>query len=568
MDRRTFIKSLPAVAALSTTLGREAEAATLPDMLNVPDILDVKAVGNWSNYSGTITRKNIPLFCTPHPATKVLGREVGALQGQANAVNAILKYCFANEAPLRSMGSRWSFSKIIQPKDVILDTPNLNSMVKIGPRSQTDAYKASRGAQGFVPYWIMGGTEISAINRRLLMDFPSTPLCLQTSGAADGQRLAGAIATGTHGSAIQIGAMHDTVLAIHLLVAPDQAVLIQSGSAPALSSTFVEWLQAETGSPITLIQDDDLLATAQVSLGSLGVLFSLVLEAVPAYKLLRHTVKFKDRNDPKLWAAIKTLESGAFFPNEEAKPYHFEVLFNPYPVAGDPSALLTLMWKKPTGNAPPADADLVPPAVPSDTMSFIGNLVGSLDGKLPSAFLTHELGIAINDQIKSMFGHADGTLLYPGQVFGATDLPKGTGASSEIVIDHADTERAAHAIWEVFNEQAKRGKHLLGAMSLRFLPASKAHLAMNTHAMNCYIELPSIKDPEVLEVYTAIWNRLEEKDIPFTCHWGQLGGMNPSRMAKYFKGREVKWKTAREKLLDATGRKVFATPLLAQLGLE
>ncbi len=567
MDRRTFIKSLPAVAALSTTLGREAEAAPLPDLLNVPDILDVKAVGKWSNYSGTIKINDIPLFCTPHPATKVLGAEVGALQGQVNAVNAILKYCFANEAPLRPMGSRWSFSDVIRPGGVILDTPNLNSMVKIGPRSQTDAYKASRGAQGFVPYWIMGGTEISAINRRLLMDFRGTPLCLQTSGAADGQRLAGAIATGTHGAAIQIGALHDTVLAIHLLVAPDKAVLIQSGSAPALSTTFVEWLQAETGSPITLIQDDDLLAAAQVSLGSLGVLFSLVLEAVPAYKLLRHTVTFKDRNDPKLWAAIKTLESGAFFPNE-AKPYHFEVLFNPYPVAGDPSALLTLMWKKPAGDSPPADADLIPPAVPSDTMSFIGTLVGKLDGKLPNAVVTKRLGIAINDQVKSMFGHADGTLLFPGQVFGATDLPKGTGASTEIVIDHADTERAAHAIWEVFNEQANHGKHLLGAMSLRFVPASKAHLAMNTHAMNCYIELPSISDPEVHEVYTAIWNRLEEKDIPFTCHWGQLGGMNPSRMAKYFKGREVKWRAAREKLLDATGRKVFASPLLAQLGLE
>ena len=39
-------------------------------------------------------------------------------------------------------------------------------------------------------------------------------------------------------------------------------------------------------------------------------------------------------------------------------------------------------------------------------------------------------------------------------------------------------------------------------------------------------------------------------------------------MAKYFQGREAKWKTGREKLLDATGRKVFSTPLLAQVGLE
>lgn len=541
---------------------------SIPAALNVPDILDVKTVDQWSNYSGSITTGLVPLFCTPRPATKVLGKDPGALQSQANAINTLMKYCFEHEAPIRTMGSRWSFSKIIQPKNVILDTPNLNSMVKIGPNSQTDSYKATRGAQGFTPYWIMGGTEIAAINRRLLTDFPSTPLCLQTSGAADGHRIAGALATATHGAALQVGAMHDTVLAIHLLVAPDKAVLIQSGSAPALTDTFVNWLQGETGIPITHIRDDEMLAAAQVSLGSLGILFSLVMETVPAYKLLRHTMKFSDRNDPKLWAAIKALNSSAFFPNEDAKPYHFEVLFNPYPVKGDPAALLTLMWKKPTGGAAAATSDLVPPAMPSDTMSFIARLVGDLDGKLTGGLVAHELGKIINSQVQSMFGHADGTLLYPGQVFGATDLPKGTGASTEIAVDHADTERTAQAMWAVFEEQSKLGKHLLGAMSLRFAPASKAHLAMNINAMNCYIELPSISNPGVLAVYTAIWDRLEKAGIPYTCHWGQLSGMNPARMARYFKGREVRWKTAREKLLDATGRKVFSTPLLSQVGLE
>ncbi|WP_037583320.1 hypothetical protein [Stigmatella aurantiaca] len=120
----------------------------------------------------------------------------------------------------------------------------------------------------------------------------------------------------------------------------------------------------------------------------------------------------------------------------------------------------------------------------------------------------------------------------------------------------------------MFQERAKLGKHLLGAMALRFVPASKAHLAMNVHPMNCYIELPSIMTPVVLDIYAAVWNRLEERGIPYTCHWGQLNGMNPGRMAKYFNGRETKWKAAQKKLLDATGRKVFSAPLLAQLGLD
>ncbi len=206
--------------------------------------------------------------------------------------------------------------------------------------------------------------------------------------------------------------------------------------------------------------------------------------------------------------------------------------------------------------------------MPSDTMSLISCFIGKIDGKLTGDLLARKLGSIINDQVHTLFGKADGTLLIPGKMFGATNLPKGTGASTEIVVNHTDTERAVREIWDVFSKQSKLGKHLLGAMSLRFVPASQAHLAMNVHPMNCFIELPSIKNEGVLNVYTAIWNRLEQKGIPFTCHWGQLGGMNPGRLTKYFQGREQKWKAARAKLLDETGRKVFSAPLLAQVGLE
>jgi hypothetical protein len=542
----------------------------IPTSLKLPEILDVKSVNQWSNYSGTINDRIIPLFCTPKPVpdNTPVGTTPGALKGQASAVNAILEFCFTNQTPLRAMGSRWSFSSIIEPKNVILDTPNLNSMLRITPDRQTDAYKASRGAQGFVPCWIMGGTGMADINRRLIKDFPDKPLCLQTSGAADGQRIAGVISTGTHGAAVQIGAVHDTVLAIHLLVAPGEARLIQSGSNPALNDSFVSWLQEQTGIPTTHIKDDDLLAAAQVSLGSMGIIFSVVIETEPAYKLLRHTKWFNSRNDPQLWAAIKALDSSAFYPNEAKQPYHFEVLFNPYPVKGRPEAFLTLMWKKPAGSMQDITAALVEPAMASDTMSFISRLVSDVDGKLTGRLVANQLGCIIDDQVHDMFGKADGSLLLPGKMFGPTNLPKGTGASTEIVINATDTERTVRAMWDVFNSQSTLGKHLLGAMSLRFVPASKAHLAMNIHPMNCFIELPSIKNPGVLDVYTAVWNRLEKEGIPFTCHWGQLSGMNESRLKKYFQGREEKWNAARAKLLDATGRKVFAAPLLAQVGLE
>jgi len=90
---------------------------------------------------------------------------------------------------------------------------------------------------------------------------------------------------------------------------------------------------------------------------------------------------------------------------------------------------------------------------------------------------------------------------------------------------------------------------------------------MNVNAMNTYIELPSIRNDGVLRIYEALWDGLEQAGIPFTCHWGQLGGMNETRLRRYFGGRVDAWKSARARLLDAVGRRVFEAALLRDVGL-
>lgn len=43
-------------------------------------------------------------------------------------------------------------------------------------------------------------------------------LALMTTGDSDGQRLVGGSATGTHGSANQVGSIHDSIRGIHLVL--------------------------------------------------------------------------------------------------------------------------------------------------------------------------------------------------------------------------------------------------------------------------------------------------------------------------------------------------------------
>jgi hypothetical protein len=92
---------------------------------------------------------------------------------------------------------------------------------------------------------------------------------------------------------------------------------------------------------------------------------------------------------------------------------------------------------------------------------------------------------------------------------------------------------------------------------------------MNIHAMNAYIEMPSIRNDEVLGIYRTFWDALERADVPFTCHWGQLHGMTEARLQKYFGNRPARWKAARDRLLpSAVARTVFSAPLLAEVGLD
>jgi len=109
---------------------------------------------------------------------------------------------------------------------------------------------------------------------------------------------------------------------------------------------------------------------------------------------------------------------------------------------------------------------------------------------------------------------------------------------------------------------------LLGAVGVRFVPQTKALLGMNVNAMNTYIELPSIRNDRVVSLYRAVWDGLERAGIGFTCHWGQLHALDETRLRRYFGTRVDDWKTARARLLDETGRRVFAASTLSEVGLN
>src|SRR5688572_5536092 len=199
---------------------------------------EVKSMRRWTNYSGSLAEREVPLYCTPDVVGVAGSGAPRKLRRHGDALTAILEHCFkAPASSLRAIGSRWSFSNIVQPELLVVDPANLNTMLKVREDWLTAAYRKRRRATRFTPMFVQGGARIASINRRLL----EAGLALQTTGAGDGHRVAGCLATGTHGSALAVGAVHDTLLGLHLLTGPRRSVFVQR-SRRVFSADVAGWL--------------------------------------------------------------------------------------------------------------------------------------------------------------------------------------------------------------------------------------------------------------------------------------------------------------------------------------
>jgi D-arabinono-1,4-lactone oxidase len=301
-----------------------------------------------------------------------------------------------------------------------------------------------------------------------------------------------------------------------------------------------------------------------VALGSLGFVQGVIIESVPLYSLHGRTLERRG-NDPDVWRTLEDLETSRFHPDVAEHPFHFEVVLHPYPRREGAGAYLRVLWKGP-GEAAPHESPMPnSPDLASDKMGLVAELSAAAGG----ALTTLALQALIADQLGRRFRPRTLEPQVPGMVFGPTGLPPGSGASTEVIVAPSHVRHALESLFGILEARAVRGHHLLGPVAVRFAPKTSSLLGMNQGDMNCYIELPSVRTREVLEIYRAWWDALDRAAIPFGCHWGQLHGMTPERVQRFYGNRAERWRAARDRLLPSRdAQRVFSSPLLAEVGLD
>jgi FAD/FMN-containing dehydrogenase len=382
---------------------------------------------------------------------------------------------------------------------------------------------------------------------------------LKTSGASNGQTIAGALSTGAHGAAFDFGAVSEFVVGLHIVVGANRHVYLERASAPIVSNTFIQNIQAEH------VLDNDLFNAALVSFGSFGIIHGVMIETEDLFLLETYMQRlpYDDSAEGKiLKGMMQTLDfSAANLPCGNERPYHFAVLINPYDM--DKGAYVTTMYKRPyTTNysAPVANQAGIGPG--DDAPTFIGLLTDSIPALVPM-LVNKILGASLTLSDLDAEGKPVKKLGTVGEIFNNTTL-RGRLLSAAVGFP---IEKVNQVIDLMLKANDDFGP-FAGLFSFRFVKQSTATLGFTKFGHTCVMELDAAYSDKVHNYYSQIWKILEDNGIPFTFHWGKVNELSPTRINNMYGDAATAWKAARNKLLDANTIKVFNNPILQEWGLD
>ncbi len=166
---------------------------------------------------------------------------------------AVVRDAFDRGGHVRVAGSGHSFTPLVVTDDTLVDLSGYGRVLGVDPRAQTVTVQA--------------GTTLRRLNRALAR----WGLALENLGDIAYQTVAGAISTGTHGTGVRFGGLATQVLGMRLVLGTGQVVETSADTNPKL------------------------FRLARVGLGALGLISTVTLRCVPAFRL--HTVEEVRRID-------------------------------------------------------------------------------------------------------------------------------------------------------------------------------------------------------------------------------------------------------------------------------
>lgn len=249
-----------------------------------------------------------------------------------------------SESKFRAVGSGHSHSEAAKPAEAWTDMKEVSGKLEQNWLwDDTDDFWDGEGSDLNKNHLIRvgAGTILKRLNRDIL---PPEDLALPNMGSFDGQTVAGAINTSTHGTGLELGTFADLVQSVEIVCVP-KSQYEEPESAFDKGTPYVRMLRVEPEDGITdpekfaadtdshgmaLIQNDDLFHSVVVGYGCMGIVYAYTLRVRDAYWLEEDTTLMD-------WESLRTELSPSGGETEaeavrnfvtEGETRHFQVLMN------------------------------------------------------------------------------------------------------------------------------------------------------------------------------------------------------------------------------------------------
>ncbi|GAA4271599.1 FAD-binding protein [Aquimarina gracilis] len=480
--------------------------------------------------------------------------DVDRYNDAANEIRRLLQEALDTNEGFRAYGARWSMSSIAHQKDRMHYNVfmNLDLQISSGDVHTSSLYKGEN------LFFFQCGNTIKEISQSLATHGKS----LKTSGASNGQTIAGCISTGVHGSALDVGSIQDYVVGLNLITGPnpEDVVYLERLSKPALNDSFGLKIKSK------VIRDDDLFNAALVSLGSFGFIHGVVIEAEDQFLLKRYVKKIDKRIALELSKTMDFENSSFTIPGETdangkgLRPYHYKVFINPY--TDDNQYVVEVMYKKPFTNNYPDPFTTIENSIYRDLIHVLIKISEKFPKKIP--FFIKRLEKQILPDVNE---ETIGTLY---ETF--WDAPyQGPAFACSFGVDSKDSESALNALIDL----TKKEGPIPGIYAMRFVKKSDATLAFTKFPVTCMIEIDGVlwkKSRKLIglkEFSRRMIEVLQQNNIPFTIHWGKNADWAFPDLVKHMFGNNAEvWKKQRNRLLSTEMAKVFSNKFLDTIGLS
>lgn len=493
-------------------------------------------------------------YLTKLEGERVMPNKLDRYNDSAKEIQRLIKETHDANQGFRAFGSKWSMSSIASHKDRLHFNASMNISL---PIHENDCHNNTT----FDPtnlFLFQCGNTIKEISETLAENGKS----LKTSGASNGQTIAGCISTGVHGAGVNVGSIQDYVVGINLIIGsnPNDIVYIEPQSKPALNDSFVQKLNAR------VIRDDDMFYAALVGLGSFGFILGVVIEAVPLFLLNRYVKKIKKSLAFELAKTMDFENSNFIIPNETdaqgkgLKPFHYKIFINQY--SDDPNCVIEVMYKKPYRSSYPDPFPVIKESIYKDLIYLFVKLAEKLPNRIPWLVkrLRKTILPAVNEETTGMLKEIFWDAPYQGPAFACS-----------FGVDHKDSERAMQLLGDLTRNEGP----IPGIFALRFVKQTKATLGFTKFPITCMIEINGVlwkKSRRLMsleEFSTRMIVALQANNIPFTQHWGKNSDWAFPGLVRHMYGEKMdEWLMQREKLLSPEMQTLFSNKFLQQVGLD